>query len=56
MATSSIPASSVATSRPPTPNWVAMGASTTTKAAVGPETCTREPPSTAMTAPATMAV
>ena len=50
------PAIRVAISRPPAPNRAEMGASTTTNAAVGPDTWTREPPRRAMRAPATMAV
>ena len=50
------PAIMVASIRPPRPNCAVIGARTTTKAAVGPETCTREPPSAAITAPATIAV
>lgn len=38
------------------PNCEEIGASSTTNAAVGPETWTREPPSSAVTAPATTAV
>ena len=38
------------------PKVWATGDSTTTKAAVGPDTCTREPPTRGMSAPATMAV
>jgi hypothetical protein len=51
-----IPAIRVATTSPPTPNRAEIGARSTTKAAVGPETWTMEPPSAAITAPATMAV
>ena len=50
------PAASVATSSPPRPNRAAMGARITTKAAVGPDTWTADPPSSATTKPATMAV
>ena len=50
------PASTEATSKPPRPKRWATGESTTTNAAVGPETWTREPPRRAMSAPATMAV
>jgi hypothetical protein len=50
------PASIVASSRPAIPSRAAIGASTTTNAAVGPETLCREPPRSAMTAPPTMAV
>jgi len=50
------PATRVATSRPPRPNRAAMGARITTKAAVGPETWTADPPRSAMTKPATIAV
>ena len=50
------PAARVARSSPPRPKRVAIGARTTTKAAVGPETWTGEPPSSAMMKPATIAV
>lgn len=43
-------------SSPPRPSWAWMGASSTMKAAVGPTTCSREPPKTAEMKPATMAV
>ena len=46
----------VAMSRPPSPKCEATGTSTATKAAVGPVTWTRDPPSTAVKAPATIAV
>jgi len=51
-----IPAITEASSRPASPSRVAMGARTTTNAAVGPVTWVVEPPSTATSAPATMAV
>jgi hypothetical protein len=35
---------------------LAIGARITTNAAVGPETCTRDPPSSAITKPPTIAV
>ncbi|MNC90583.1 hypothetical protein D3C83_66970 [compost metagenome] len=44
-ASSRRPAIPVASSSPPSPNCAEIGASTTTKAAVGPETWKREPPS-----------
>ena len=50
------PAIHVAITRPPRPKRAAIGARRTTKAAVGPDTWTIEPPSAAITAPATMAV
>ena len=50
------PAIRVAMRSPPTPNRCTTGTSTTTNAAVGPDTWTREPPSAAITAPATIAV
>ena len=56
MMTSMNPAMSVAVSSPCRPNSAMIGARITTNAAVGPETCTREPPSSAMTPPAIMAV
>ena len=40
----------------PVPSWATIGASTTAMAPVGPETCTDDPPKTAATMPATMAV
>ena len=43
-------------SRPASPNFVKIGASTTMNAAVGPVTCVREPPSAATSAPATIDV
>ena len=51
-----MPAMRVATISPPMPNSAEIGARSTTKAAVGPETWKREPPRTAMAPPATMAV
>ena len=56
MAKRMAPAMSVASSRPPTPKRWEMGARITTNAAVGPDTCTREPPRRGMRPPATMAV
>ncbi len=46
----------VASISPPTPKRFEMGARITTKAAVGPDTCTRDPPSRAMIPPPTIAV
>jgi hypothetical protein len=51
-----IPAMNVASIRPPTPKRCETGARSTTKAAVGPETFVRAPPSAAITAPATIEV
>ena len=56
IATSITPASSPEISRPARPYLAWMGARMTMKAAVGPLTCVREPPSSATTKPATMAV
>ena len=39
-----------------TPSWATIGTNTTAMAPVGPETCTDDPPKTAATIPATMAV
>ncbi len=50
------PARSDAVIKPPSPCVWLIGPSSTTNAAVGPETLTREPPATAMIAPATMDV
>ncbi len=50
------PAIIVATIRPPSPKRCTIGTRMTTKAAVGPDTCIRDPPSAAMMAPATIAV
>jgi len=50
------PAITEASSSPARPSRLAIGASTTTNAAVGPVTCVIEPPRSATTAPATMAV
>ena len=47
---------SVAATRPSRPSVATMPATMVAKAAVGPEICTREPPSMAMRKPATMAV
>jgi len=49
-------ASVVASIKPPGLCSATTGARITTKAAVGPATCTREPPVSAMTPPATIAV
>src|SRR5437763_17033094 len=38
------------------PYWCTTGTNTTVMAPVGPETCTLEPPNTAATSPATIAV
>jgi hypothetical protein len=51
-----IPAITVARRRPPMPKRDEMGTRMATKAAVGPETWTREPPRSAITAPPTIAV
>ena len=56
IAVSSTPAISVASIRPPGPKRSTTGSRITTNAAVGPDTCTREPPSAPITAPATIAV
>jgi hypothetical protein len=56
IAIKSRPAISVARSKPPKPKRRAIGERMTTKAAVGPETWTRDPPRRAMSAPATIAV
>jgi hypothetical protein len=50
------PAITEARSSPARPRREAIGASTTTKAAVGPVTWVIDPPSSATSAPATMAV
>ena len=50
------PASTLTTATAPMPCAATMGASTTTIAPVGPETCTFEPPNTAAMTPATIAV
>ena len=50
------PAMSVAACRPAMPYCAVMPASTAMKAPVGPEICTRVPPSTEVARPATMAV
>jgi hypothetical protein len=50
------PASTLTSATTPTPWLATMGASTTTIAPVGPETCTSDPPKTAATRPATIAV
>ena len=54
--TSKPPASMVATSNPLSPCACATGASNTTKAAVGPDTCNADPPSSGMIPPAMTAV
>ena len=51
-----IPASIEANISPPGPKCAETGASSTTKAAVGPETFMREPPSSGISAPATIEV
>ena len=56
IATSSTPAISVAATRPSMPSVATMPATMVANAAVGPEICTREPPSSAIKKPATMAV
>lgn len=56
IATRMKPAITVASISPPSPYCDAMGARMTMKAAVGPVTCAREPPRSATTPPATMAV
>ncbi len=50
------PASTATTGTTPTPYCTTIGASTTTIAPVGPDTCTFDPPKTAATTPATIAV
>jgi len=50
------PAMAVARRRPPRPKRAEMGTRIATKAAVGPETCTRDPPSSPISAPPTIAV
>ncbi len=50
------PARSVARRRPAMPYRAETGASSTTNAAVGPDTCVREPPSSGIRPPATIAV
>ena len=56
IARSMSPAISVATWRPAMPNWEVIPASTTMNAPVGPETCTRVPPSSEVASPAMIAV
>ncbi len=56
MSTSTAPARSPESNSPPRPCLATMGARMTMNAAVGPETCVREPPSSEMASPATMAV
>ncbi len=53
---SSTPASIDASIRPPGPKRADTGASSTTNAAVGPETFQREPPKSGISAPATIEV
>src|SRR5688500_13162756 len=53
---SSTPASRPTVSTPPGPNRATIGTSTTVIAPVGPDTCRLEPPNTAASAPATIAV
>jgi hypothetical protein len=50
------PAIALASARPCRPKRAETGVRITTNAAVGPETWTREPPSSAAKAPATIAV
>ena len=50
------PASSVTAAIAPAPWLATIGSSTTTIAPVGPETCTFDPPKTAASRPATIAV
>ena len=54
--TTRTPAMSVTTATAPTPCFATIGARTTTMAPVGPDTWTCEPPNTAATSPATIAV
>ena len=51
-----MPESKVAINRPDKPNCIETGYKITTKAAVGPETLKREPPVSAITKPAIIAV
>ncbi len=56
IASSITPAISVAACSPAMPYCAVMPASTTMKAPVGPEICTRVPPRTEVASPATIAV
>jgi hypothetical protein len=56
MANSNTPAISVASASPPMPKRCEIGDRITTKAAVGPDTWNREPPSSGIRPPATIAV